>query len=50
MITKGKDDWQFTMIDQCAINAELRRESFIAAIPLKKLFLNVPNKREESCL
>ena len=35
---KGKNDWQFTLIDQCTTNAELRKESFIGNIVLKRSF------------
>ena len=35
---EGKDDWQFTLIDQCTTNAELEKESFTGNIVLKRYF------------
>ena len=47
---EGKDDWQFTLIDQCTTNAELGKKSFIGNIVLKTFFPNGLNECEESCL
>ena len=35
---EGKDDWQFTLIEQCTTNAELRKKRFIGSIVLKRTF------------
>ena len=47
---EGKDDWQFTLIDQCTTNAELRKRELYWQHRLKMFFPNSINEREESCL
>ena len=47
---EGKDDWQFTLIDQCTTNAELRKREVYWQHRLKTFFPNGLNEREESCL
>ena len=47
---EGKDDWQFTLIDQCTTNAELRKRELYWQHRLKTFFQNGLNEREESCL
>ena len=47
---EGKDNWQFTLIDQCTTNAELRKRELYWQHRLKTFFPNGLNKREESCL
>ena len=47
---EGKDDWQFTLIDQCTTNAELRKREVYWQHCLKTFYPNVLNEREESCL
>ena len=47
---EGKDDWQFTLIDQCTTNAELRKREVYWQHRLKTFFPNGLNVREESCL
>ena len=44
---EGKDDWQFTLIDQCTTNDEL--EVYWQHC-LKTFFPNSLNEHEESCL
>ena len=41
---EGKDDWKFTIIDQCKTDPDLRQHR------LKTFFPNGLNEREESCL
>ena len=45
---ESKDDWQFTLIDQCS--AELRKSEVYWQHRLKTLFPNGLNERDESCL
>ena len=47
---EGKDDWQFTLIDQCTTNAELRKRDVYWHHRLKTFFPNGLKEREESCL
>ena len=47
---EGKEDWQFTLIDQCTTNAELRKRELSWQHCLKTFFPNGLNEREESCL
>ena len=47
---EGKDDWQFTLIDQCTTNAELRKREVYWQHRLKTFYPNGLNEREESCL
>ena len=47
---EGKDDWQFTLIDQCYTNAEVRKREVYWQDPLKTFFPNGLKEREESCL
>ena len=47
---EGKDNWQFTLIDQCSTNAELRKREVFWQHCLKTLFPNGLNEHEESCL
>ena len=47
---EGKDNWQFTVIDQCTTNAELRKRELYWQHRLKTFFSNDLNEREESCL
>ena len=47
---EGKDDWQFTLIDQCTTNAELGKREVYWQHHLKTFFSNGLNEREESCL
>ena len=47
---EGNDDWQFTLIDQCTTNAELRKGELYWQHRLKTFFPNDLNEREESCL
>ena len=47
---EGKDNWQFTLIDQCTTNAELRKREIYWQHRLKTFFPNGLNEREESCL
>ena len=47
---EGKDDRQFTLIDQCTTNAELRKRQLYWQHRLKTFFPNGLNEREESCL
>ena len=47
---KSKDDWQFTLIDQCNISAELRKRQVYWKHCLKTFFPNDLNECEESCL
>ena len=35
---EGKDDWQFTLIDQCTINAKLRKREVYGNIVLNRSF------------
>ena len=35
---EANDDWQFTLIDQCTTNAELRKREVIRNIVLKRSF------------
>ena len=37
---EGKDDWQFTLIDQCTTNAELRKRELYWQHRLKTVFPN----------
>ena len=46
---EDKDDWQFTLIDQCTTNAKLRKRQLYWQHCLKKFFPNGLNEREESC-
>ena len=47
---EGKDDWQFTLIDQYYTNAELRKREVYQQHHLKTFFLNGLNEPEESSL
>ena len=47
---EGKDDWQFTLIDECTTNAELRKREVYWQHRLKTFYPNGLNEREESCL
>ena len=47
---EGKHDWQFTLIDQCTTNAELRKREVYWQHRLKTFYPNGLNEREESCL
>ena len=47
---EGKDDWQFTLIDQCYTNAELRKREVYQQHRFKTFFPNGLNERKESCL
>ena len=47
---EGKDDWQFTLIDQCTTNAKLMKREVYWEHRLKTFFPNGLNEREESCL
>ena len=47
---QGKDDWQFSIIDQCATTAELRKREVYWQQCFKTFFANGLNEREESCL
>ena len=47
---EGKDNWQFTLIDQCTTNAELRKKEVYWQHRLKTFFSNGLNEREESYL
>ena len=47
---EGKDGWQFTVIDQCAFDAELRKRKGYWQHRLKMFFRNGLNEREKSCL
>ena len=47
---EGKDDWQFTLIDQCTTDAELRKREFFCQHCLKTFFPIGLNECEESCL
>ena len=47
---EGKGDWQFTLIDQCTTNAELRKREVYWQHRLKTFFPNGLNDCEESCL
>ena len=47
---EGKDDRQFTLIEQCTTNAELRKRELYWQHRLKMFFPNGLNEREESCL
>ena len=44
---EGKDDWQFTIIDQCPTNAELRKREIYWQHCLKTFFPNDLNESEE---
>ena len=46
---EGKD-WQFTLIDQCTTNAELKKRELYWQHRLKTFFPNGVNELEESCL
>ena len=47
---KGKDDWQFTLMDQYTTNDELRKKEVDWQHRLKTLFPIGLDEREESCL
>ena len=47
---EGKDDWQFTLIDQCTTNAELRKREVYWQYHLKTFFPTGLNELEVSCL
>ena len=47
---EGKDDWQFTLNDQCTANTELKKREIYWPHHLKMFFPNGLNEREESCL
>ena len=47
---EGKDDCQFTLIDQCTINAKLRKREVDWQQRLKIFFPNGLTEGEESCL
>ena len=49
-VNEGKGDWQFTLIEQCTINAELRKREVYWQHRLKTFFPNGLNEREGSCL
>ena len=44
---EDKDNWQFTSIDQCTTNAELRKREVYWQHRLKMFFPNGLNEREE---
>ena len=44
---KGNSDWQFTLINQCITNAELRKKQVFWQHCLKTFFTNGLNEREE---
>ena len=41
---EGKDDWQFTLLDQCTTNVELRKRGLYWQPCLKTVFLNGLNE------
>ena len=47
---EGKDNWQFTLLDQCTTNAELRKREAYWQRRLKMFIPNGLNERKESCL
>ena len=47
---EGKGNWQFTIIDQCTTNAELRKREVYWKHCLKMFFPDTLDEHEESCL
>ena len=47
---EDKDSWQFTTIDQCTTNAELRKREVYWQHHLKTFFPNGLNECKEYCL
>ena len=47
---EGQGNWQFTLIDQCTTNAELRKREAYWQHRLKTFFSNDLNEREGSFL
>lgn len=46
---EGKDDYQFTIIDQCTSDAELRKREIYWQHHLKTFFPNHLNQCDKSC-
>ena len=50
IIYRIKDDWQFTLIDQCTTKSELRKRDVYWQHRLKTFFPNGLNEHEKSSL
>ena len=47
---ESKNNWLFTLTDQCSTNAKLRKREFYWQHRLETFFTNGLNEREESCI